>query len=428
MIMSIAICRHACGVAESATIPQADQATHEMSAQVLASNSIITTDQQLVSAESMDDDLEVPIEEEKIGEESKRCAQALVKSGSHSKVCLECVETRAHVECLSKSLTEAVSSLNLLRDLIQISCAKNLPASEQIEEVDHMAEGHEKQMCAKFIQLTAQLDKVRKVSDYNSKLPQCDYQSHHREDPARTSLVHELSHKSQVNEAKMESLILQLDAQTKRGDHIENLVSGLDHLKGFRRRIERLERNAAESKISNQKPKIPEKLAEADHLAPAPDLRLDRLEAGLLEMHKYEDLLKRILLLETNTANKEKVNELAMVTLKLGKASATLSDFQSLVQRGDEISERVDGIQAALPSKDAVDQTAKQREIVQSLEGTVNMQAKTLDFLLNNISTLHKDSKLVCVVLKELKDQYDQLVPGRSRIPSLSDHVIALQF
>ena len=418
--------RHALGVARSPAASQLIQTPDEKPEHVInevnAPDDIETTPQQLVSAKSMEDDLEVSDEEETEGEESERCALALVKSEIHHKVCAERLETQfetqGQVECLARSVAEAVESVKSLRELVQKSNAMEESLLERVETLEHtveelsMAADHDNQMYVEVIQLAKQLDKVQKMSKENQETLQNHVQCHHKQEAAMKGRTGELSQTCRANKKDTSALSLKDMVQIDQGEQIEELCNRVEHLEDMSHRVERLVRAATESKTFGKRLDALERRAAANERTSL-DGRTDRLEANVTDMHDYESLLSRLVLLgEGTAASNKKAEELAMATLNIGKASAERSSFDSLVQSVKEISEKVDLIQSARSSVVANKQGASQHEKIQDLELKAGLQAKMLETFKNEIVTLQQTSKQERAIIRELS--FDSSFRGRA--------------
>ena len=313
-----------------------------------------TADRQLVLVQPMEDDLEMSDEEETEVEESERCAIALIKGDIHDKAYSEHIETQGQIKYLTRSVAEAVESVKLLRELIQTSNASEESLSEQVDKLQYTVEelstaaDYDNQMYAKVTQLAKQLGNVQKISYDNHESLQNHLQGHHKQQAGMKARIDEC----QANEKFTESFSLKDMVQYDQGEQIEELSNRVENLEDMSHRVERLETAATEFKAFSKSLDALEKKA-ANELTSF-DGRMNTLETNVMD--KYESLLSRLVLLEKGTASNKKVDELAIATLKIGKASAKISSFDSLVERGDDIADRIDYIQTALSSAPAAPQ------------------------------------------------------------------------
>ena len=314
-----------------------------------------TADRQLVLVQPMEDNLAVSDEEETEVEESERCALALIKGENHIKAYSEHIETQGQVECLARSVAEAVESVKSLRELIQTSNAMEESLLEQVENLQHTVEelstaaDHDNQMYAKVTQLAKQLGNVQKISYDNNESLQNHLQGYYKQQAGMKARIDAC----QANEKVTESFSLDDMVQYDQGEQIEELSNRVENLEDMSHRVKRLETAATESKAFSKSLDALEMKA-ANELTSL-DGRMNTLETNVMD--KYESLLSRLVLLEKGTASNKKVDELAIATLKIGKASAKISSFDSLVERGDDIAERIDYIQTALSSAPAAPQS-----------------------------------------------------------------------
>ena len=358
----------------------------------------------------------------------------------------ECIETQGVVDCPGQNFVEIGSSSKTIKKLGQASNETSQSLSEQITTLQTTVEGlkigaeNSKQDSAKLCDLQQQVGTLRTTMDEFSDSLTCHFQNHSEKLSALMSLIDKQSLNSQANEEKLNLLSAQLATQTKRAGMTEDWKA--------RRHEKSLSHTEKQTEQDNDRyMKIDQAVAaeqypKASETSSALLERVEKLETETLNMHQHDVLLGRLLRLEIQGASKNEVNELRNSMLQLDKGTAKTSQVEKLVQRSDNIAERVNLVESAQPSASIIEQARKQTgvtgdmtsraskmEQLQKTEAQIrtetpnsykildltlqaDLHAKTLSVHHEDITSLQQEVKLSCEVLQGLKDMLEQSAKG----------------
>ena len=360
--------------------------------------------------------------------------------------CPECIETQGLVDCPGRNSVGIGSSLKPIKKLGQASNETNQSVSEQITSLQTTVEGlkvaaeNSKQDSAKLIDLQQQVGKIRTTMDEFSDSLTCHFQNHSEKLSALMSLIDKQSLKSQANVEKLNLLSAQFATQTKRAGTTEEW-NARQHEKSLSHREKQAEQDNDRYKKIDEAVAA-ERYPKASETSSALLDRVEKLDTKTLNMHQHDVLLSRLLRLEIQGASKNEVNELRNSMLQLDEGTAKTSQVEKLVQRSDNLAERVNLIESGQPSASIIEQARKQTGVIgdmtsraskmehlQKTEAQIRTETpnsyKILDLTLQtdlpakqlsvhheDITSLQQEVKLSCEVLQGLKDMLEQSAKG----------------
>ena len=363
----------------------------------------------------------------------------------HIQACPECLETRDLVDGLGQKFDEVVASLKNIKELGQASNETNQSLSEQITGLETTVEGlktaaeNSKQDSAKLVELQQQIGTLRTTMDDFTDSLTCKFENHDEKISTMTSLIDKQSLKSQANEEKLNLLSAQLESQTKRADKIEGWNARL-HQESISYREKQAEQDIDRSEKIEKALEAAEEYSKISRVVSALVDRVRKLETETLSMHQYDVLLTRLIGLEIQGASKTDMNELRYTMLQLDKATAKTSQLENVIERSDNIAERVNLIESTQPSASVIEQATKQIGIIDDLtriagkmehlqkteaqsrsktsnstevlDMTLRANLKTLSAHHEDIISLQQEAKLTCAVLQGLKDMMERFAKG----------------
>ena len=357
--------------------------------------------------------------------------------------CLKCVESQGRVERLVKGFVAIVASVENLKEVVQDSNQTDQSLAERIANLENSvhslkkAAQNGKQDDAKLIKLDQQVCKNKKALDESDSSLLCQLQDQNVQMAEMKSLIEQQSLKSQENEDQLKSLSVQLVAQTKRANEIEEWKATVQQ-KDFSQRLKQLEHNCLGFRNCKEIFEAAERCGTTSGSIFALMERMHKVETNSINMYQYDLLLKRLMLLETMGASKKEVSDLCGVLFQFSKAAATTNQIEALIQRNDSIAERVRLVESAQPSARLIEQTKEQNEVIQDLARKMEQFEKTeaqirsetpdpseiLDLTLrtanilsvhhDDITSLQEQSKLSCAILQELKGRVKRTEKGVS--------------
>ena len=317
--------------------------------------------------------------------------------------CQGCRELKTQIQNQAKSIADAVADIEQLKKVIDVSNNQNLSLQENAtssgkpEQQHDLADDAEGQN-----HIQKQSFDVGQESEQTRK-PLQRPQSQCENDMGLEETMEILFPQSTSNDEELNLLkrwLGQTMVQDKASEQMRRWADRVQELECFSQRLkEHQEKEAAKSDSLSQRLKNLETGVRWNEAGLTLAEKVKNLEEQRINMFMYHGLLRRLLLLENDTASSAEFDNLKNFVAKLDKETAKLTHFDRLVRRGDQMSESVNQLIFALPSLVTVESAAHQSELIRKLEKKVEilqtkLETDQIDQIRDTVQVSHKNAEL----------------------------------